>query len=339
MAKIFKDRFCEITKIKVCATSEELNFDSYTEPGTYEIYEDMGSGQSRIYFLTVDKSATGACIKQTRVYCGKVEVREVDSTGTWTAWKAVIGVGNIEDGDGEVSLTQKTYSAVSKNSAPGKAAASFGAYNEAKAKASMAVNYDNEVNAPNAFAANSANIIEETAAGAFVAGHQNKAINEHEAVFGTYSDPQEGALFTIGVGQSEDDRRNILVVYPDGRFEILSGVRISGNTRVNGTFTSDGSIECLGYFVRADKLIAHSVVESPKVTTKNLIVTGEINSSAYNTVVGGPFQVKGSIGSSGNILSTGGYCRGQTVWAIQELKINNTTINETQLKKLLALID
>lgn len=89
--KIFKEQFCEIQKIKVCTTSAELNFDNYTTAGTYEIYEDMGSNRSRVYFLTVDKSASGACVTQTRVYCGKVEERHTNTNGTWTSWTATTG--------------------------------------------------------------------------------------------------------------------------------------------------------------------------------------------------------------------------------------------------------
>jgi hypothetical protein len=98
--KIFKERFCEIVKIKVCVTSAELNFDTYTEPGAYEIYEDMGDGRNRIYSMTVDKSAAGACIKQTRIHCGIVDARQSTSAGTWTAWEAVTGGGggqSLED--------------------------------------------------------------------------------------------------------------------------------------------------------------------------------------------------------------------------------------------------
>ena len=89
--KIFKERFCEIQKIKVCTTSADLNFDKYTDTGTYEIYEDMGNEQSRVYFLTVDKSASGACTKQTRVYCGKIETRHSSTTGVWSAWTPIPG--------------------------------------------------------------------------------------------------------------------------------------------------------------------------------------------------------------------------------------------------------
>jgi hypothetical protein len=91
--KIFKEQFCDIQKIKVCTTSSELNFDHYTTCGTYEIYEDMGGNQSRVYFLAVDKSAYGACVTQTRVYCGKVEERHTTATGTWTNWTATTGSG------------------------------------------------------------------------------------------------------------------------------------------------------------------------------------------------------------------------------------------------------
>jgi hypothetical protein len=91
--KIFKEKFCEIKKIKICTTTEELDFNSYTEPGAYEIYEDMGNGQNRVYFLTVDKSASGACIKQTRIHCGTVDARQTTTAGAWTAWEAVTGGG------------------------------------------------------------------------------------------------------------------------------------------------------------------------------------------------------------------------------------------------------
>lgn len=96
--KIFKEQFCEITKIKVCTTSAELDFDLYTAPGSYEIYEDIGNGQSRIYLMTVDKSASGACVRQTRIYCGTVEARQANSSGAWTEWEAVTG-GGAPSGD------------------------------------------------------------------------------------------------------------------------------------------------------------------------------------------------------------------------------------------------
>ena len=90
---IFKEKFGNIKKIKICTTTADIDFDKYTEPGTYEIYEDMGNGQSRIYILTVDKSASGACVKQTRIYCGNVEARQTTTAGAWTSWEAVTGGG------------------------------------------------------------------------------------------------------------------------------------------------------------------------------------------------------------------------------------------------------
>lgn len=90
---IFKEKFGNIKKIKICTTTADIDFDKYTEPGAYEIYEDMGSGRSRIYSMTVDKSAEGACVKQTRIYCGTVEARHATSSGEWTSWEAVTGGG------------------------------------------------------------------------------------------------------------------------------------------------------------------------------------------------------------------------------------------------------
>lgn len=91
--RFFKEKFGNIKKIKVCTTSADIDFDNYTEPGSYEIYEDMGSGQSRVYLLTVDKSVSGACLKQTRIHCGTVDARQTTASGAWTAWAAISGGG------------------------------------------------------------------------------------------------------------------------------------------------------------------------------------------------------------------------------------------------------
>lgn len=91
--RIFKEKFGNIKKIKICTTSADIDFNTYTEPGTYEIYEDMGSGQSRVYMLTVDKSVTGACLKQTRIHCGIVDARQTTTSGAWTEWTAITGGG------------------------------------------------------------------------------------------------------------------------------------------------------------------------------------------------------------------------------------------------------
>ena len=95
----FKEQFGNIKKIKVCTTTADLNFDTYTEPGTYEIYEDMGSGQNRIYFLTVDKSVSGACLKQTRIHCGIVDARQTNTAGVWSDWVALSGGGSVDLSD------------------------------------------------------------------------------------------------------------------------------------------------------------------------------------------------------------------------------------------------
>ena len=94
----FTTRFGNIIKQQVCTTTADLNFDNYTTPGTYEIFEDMGGGKNRVYFLTVDKSADGSCVSQTRTHCGKMEYRCSKSSGAWSDWtEATGGGGNIEE--------------------------------------------------------------------------------------------------------------------------------------------------------------------------------------------------------------------------------------------------
>lgn len=96
---VFTQRFCDIVKKQICTTTAELNFDTYTTAGTYEIYESIGNGLNRVYFLTVDKSAGGHCT-QTRTYCGKVEYRSCSASGTWTEWESKTGSGG-SSGSGE----------------------------------------------------------------------------------------------------------------------------------------------------------------------------------------------------------------------------------------------
>lgn len=155
--KIFRETFCEITKIKVCTTTAEMNFDNYTEPGAYEIYEDMGNGKARLYLLTVDRSASGDCMTQTRMYCGKIEYRQADGSGKWDAWKGINAAeetGNLRSGGGVDSLVQNATTGV-KPTASGTGAAAFGNatvadkdfahaegwYTEASGKASHAEGY------------------------------------------------------------------------------------------------------------------------------------------------------------------------------------------------------
>ncbi len=95
----FTTQFCDIIKQQICTTSAELNFDDFTDEGTYEIYEDVGNGKTRVYFLTVDKSASGNCVSQTRLHCGKMEYRRHTSEGVWTSWETV-GGGGSEGTDG-----------------------------------------------------------------------------------------------------------------------------------------------------------------------------------------------------------------------------------------------
>lgn len=94
----FTTRFGEIIKKQICTTSAELNFDDFTDEGTYEIYEDVGNGQTRVYFLTVDKSASGSCVSQTRLHCGTMSYRHYTADGKWTSWQTNTGGGSEAGG-------------------------------------------------------------------------------------------------------------------------------------------------------------------------------------------------------------------------------------------------
>lgn len=94
MAKVFKTAFDEVVSQHISTTTKELNFDNYTECGTYQIYEDMGKGLSCTHYLIVDKSASGACTTQTKTCKGKVEYRCYNNdTGKWSAWETKGGGG------------------------------------------------------------------------------------------------------------------------------------------------------------------------------------------------------------------------------------------------------
>lgn len=97
--KTFKTAFDEVITNHISTTTKELNFDDFTECGTYQIYEDMGNGRSCTHQLIVDKSAAGACTTQTRICKGNTSYRCYDNnTGKWSEWKTQSG--------GDVDLTE-----------------------------------------------------------------------------------------------------------------------------------------------------------------------------------------------------------------------------------------
>lgn len=98
MTETFTTRFCNIIKQQICTTTAELDFDKFTTEGTYEIYEELGSGQTRVYFLTVDKSASKGCVSQTRMHCGKMSYRYFTEDGKWSSWQTNTGGGSEAGG-------------------------------------------------------------------------------------------------------------------------------------------------------------------------------------------------------------------------------------------------
>lgn len=117
MTETFTTRFCNIIKQQICTTTAELDFDNFTTEGTYEIYEDLGNGQTRVYFLTVDKSASGSCVSQTRLHCGKMEYRYFTEGGKWSNWQNSGGSGGGSEAGGyytpSISQTDETTAVIS----------------------------------------------------------------------------------------------------------------------------------------------------------------------------------------------------------------------------------
>ena len=94
--QIFKEVFGNVVVSKVCTTSADLDFDRYTTPGRYDIYEDCGNEQARVYCLVVDSSEENGCIKQTRIHEGTVDTRCTDIAGIWSNWKSNGGGQDID---------------------------------------------------------------------------------------------------------------------------------------------------------------------------------------------------------------------------------------------------
>lgn len=152
LGNYFKETFCDMTKTKVCATSVEVDFNFYTDPGIYEIYEDCGNGLVRLYLLTVDKPSDSECVTQTRVYCGKVESRKQISATAWENWKEITGSGgstghsNLIDGTGVDSLAQiVTGEEAEQSTVTGAGSVAFGKTNIVTSDTSIASGEKNRV--------------------------------------------------------------------------------------------------------------------------------------------------------------------------------------------------
>lgn len=105
--KTFKTAFDEVITNHISTTTKELNFDDFTECGTYQIYEDMGNGRSCTHQLIVDKSAAGACTTQTRICKGKTSYRCFNNeTGKWSEWETQSG-GEADLSEIEAKLDTK----------------------------------------------------------------------------------------------------------------------------------------------------------------------------------------------------------------------------------------
>ncbi len=141
-----------------------------------------------------------------------------------TPLSELLPISNLQGGEGTGSIVQidPTYDKgddryYSPNEAPGQLSAALGKYNNVPGKASMAVNYDNLVEADRAFAAGWGNRIGASAIAAFIAGFQNIVLNKYQASFGMYNNPDDlDALFMIGAGTGENDRKNAFTVCKDG---------------------------------------------------------------------------------------------------------------------------
>lgn len=143
LGNYFKETFCDMTKTKVCATSMEVDFNFYTDPGIYEIYEDCGTAQICLYLLLVDKTARGTTT-QMRLHCGSVEWREQEMTGTWGEWQQITGSGAecaVAVGTGVGSVVQVVSEEYVQPKATARSSSAFGEGTEAKGVWSHAQGY------------------------------------------------------------------------------------------------------------------------------------------------------------------------------------------------------
>lgn len=106
-------------------------------------------------------------------------------------------------------------------------AVALGRFTQATAKEAMAVNYNNRSKGRNSFTANSdnenrgsdstatghSNFIGENATSSFIGGYGNKILEGSQTVVGKYNKPDGGALFSVGDGESDDNRSNAITVY------------------------------------------------------------------------------------------------------------------------------
>lgn len=75
----------------------------------------------------------------------------------------------------------------------------------------------------------------------------NKTSNPGEIALGQYNETSNGVVFSIGVGLSEEERKNAIEIKRDGMIYILTNLKTSSKESLQEALEKKGTIPCTSY--------------------------------------------------------------------------------------------
>lgn len=130
--------------------------------------------------------------------------------------------GTISHAEGELTKASGNYAHAEgyKTTASGSAAHSQGRETTASGDYSHASGHLTSASGESSFATGVSTIAE--AKGSFVSGKGIKSVRNYSAWFGMYNKPENSHLFGVGVGTSDTDRANAMVVHSSGNLDVCN---------------------------------------------------------------------------------------------------------------------
>ena len=187
--------------------------------------------------------------------------------------------------------------------ATNRGAVAMGKYTQATGKEAMAVNYSTKANGAKSFAANSSteanaeysavfghtSKVADTAPAGFVTGIGNHAKSQAQMITGRFNKDDNGALFIVGDGRSDNDRSNAFAVYP----EVYGGEGAS--MRLGDNLLKHSDLAQMIFAIKNPQFERYSMGGT---NTYNLVhingIGNTVKGGSYSTVLGAGHEVNAS---------------------------------------------
>ena len=149
--------------------------------------------------------------------------------------------------------------------------------------------------------------------GSHVEGYGTMAMNNYEHACGTFNASGDSQIFSVGIGTSDTDRKNAMIITTDGDKLFNNGAfKISGDTNISGDTTINGDMSVSGdtLFSGDTTLSGNTTLSENILLNGNSNIIGIINISgnttlSENTNIVGDTSISGYTSIIGNTLFSG----------------------------------